>query len=175
MSNNISQPGHSKRWYLFVLSAAIVLFDRWAKWAIVKHLPMYDRVVVIPGFLNITHSENPGAAFDILRYSTAPWKQPALIGLSLIAMFILVVILWKNSCTFRAASIGLALILGGAAGNFWDRVSSGSVVDFLDLFVGRYHWPVFNIADSSIVTGATVLVLAMLTPTSSRHPESMSR
>ncbi len=174
MSDKISQPGHSKRWYLFILSAAIVLFDRWAKWAIVKHVPMYDSVVVIPGFFNLTHSENPGAAFDILRYSTAPWKQPALIVLSLIAMFIVVAILWKNSCSFRPTSVGLALILGGATGNFWDRVFSGRVVDFLDVFVGSYHWPVFNIADSSIVTGATLLVLAILTPTSSQHPESIS-
>ena len=97
MSGNNSQPGHSKRWFLFTISAAIVLFDRWTKWAIVKHVSMYDGVVVIPGFFQLTHTENPGTAFDILRYSTASWKQPLLIGLSLLATCIVVAILWRNS------------------------------------------------------------------------------
>ena len=174
MSGNNSQPGHSKRWFLFTISAAIVLFDRWTKWAIVKHVSMYDGVVVIPGFFQLTHTENPGTAFDILRYSTASWKQPLLIGLSLLATCIVVAILWRNSRKFDLANVGLAMILGGAMGNLWDRMFSGRVVDFLEFFLGSQHWPVFNIADSSIVTGATLLALKVLFTKQNPRAESVS-
>ena len=175
MTGGSSQQGHTTRKYLFMIAAGVVLLDRLAKRAIVNKLPMYDSVVVIPGFFHLTHTENPGAAFDILRYSTAPWKQPLLIGLSLLAMVVVAAILWKNSHPLRPTNIGLALILGGAMGNLWDRIVSRRVVDFLDFFLGSYHWPVFNIADSAIVTGAMLLVLEILSAKSTENVESISR
>jgi signal peptidase II len=175
MTGGGSQQGHTTRTYLFIIAAVIVLLDRLAKWTIVNRLPMYDSVIVIPGFFHLTHTENPGAAFDILRYSTAPWKQPLLISLSLLAMVIVAAILWKNSHSLRPTNIGLALILGGAIGNLWDRIFNHRVVDFLDFFLRSYHWPVFNIADSAIVTGAMLLVVEILSTKSRENVESLSR
>lgn len=174
MSGGGSQQGHTTRMYLFIIASVVVLLDHLAKWTIVNRLPMYDSVVVIPGFFHLTHTENPGAAFDILRYSTSPWKQPLLISLSLLAMIVVAAILWKNSHPLRPTNIGLALILGGAIGNLWDRIFNRRVVDFLDFFLGSYHWPVFNIADSAIVTGAMLLVLEILSAKSRENAESTS-
>ena len=145
------------RAFLFTIPAVVVLLDRLSKWEIVNNLGLYHSVVVVPGFFNLTRTENSGAAFDILRDSTAAWKHPALISISLLAMVIVVVMLWKNSYALKRTSIGLALIFGGAMGNLWDRIVSHRVVDFLDFFLWDYHWPVFNIADSSIVIGVLLL------------------
>jgi len=92
-----------------------------------------------------------------------------LIGFSLVAMLIVLVLLWKQGHALSISGIALSLILGGAAGNFWDRVSSGHVVDFLLFYVKQYEWPVFNLADSSIVVGASLLVLEILFAKSHRE------
>ena len=81
-----------------------------------------------------------------------------LILFSLVALVVVSALLWKNSHAVNSTAIGLALILGGAVGNLWDRLATGRVVDFLDFSVSGYHWPAFNIADSAIVVGALLLV-----------------
>jgi len=79
-----------------------------------------------------------------------------------IAMCIVTMLLWRNSHQITMTGLALSLILGGAAGNLWDRMMYGHVVDFLDFFVGSYHWPAFNVADSAIVVGAGLLVFEIL-------------
>jgi signal peptidase II len=106
--------------------------------------------------------ENRGAAFGLFADSTFPWKIGALVGFSLIALVIVSILLWKNSHTVNTTTIGLSLILGGAAGNLWDRVMDGRVVDFLHFYIGNYSWPDFNVADSAIVVGALLLVSEIL-------------
>ena len=86
------------------------------------YLPLYESLTVIPGFFHITHVENPGAAFGLFAESAAPWKVAALVGFSLVALIIVTVLLWKNSHVMNTTTIGLSLILGGATGNFWDRI-----------------------------------------------------
>ncbi len=81
---------------------------------------------------------------------------------SLIALVVVSLLLWKNSHTMTVTGVGLALILGGALGNLWDRLVNGHVVDFLDFYLGSYHWPAFNVADSAIVAGAVLLVAEIL-------------
>ena len=85
-----------------------------------------------------------------------------LISFSVVAMIVVSVLLWKQSRALTMTGVALSLILGGAVGNLWDRVASGRVVDFLLFYVKTYQWPVFNLADSAIVVGASLLVLEII-------------
>ena len=145
-----------------MIALAVVALDRVTKWTISHRLTLHDSITVIPGFFRIIHTENPGAAFGIFADSPALWKIALLITFSIIALFIVGTLLWKNSHVMTSTGIGLSLILGGAIGNLWDRIVSRHVVDFLLFYVGRYQWPAFNVADSAIVVGAGLLVFEIL-------------
>ena len=145
----------------FLIALVIVLADRWTKRLIAERLALYAHIQVIPGFFRLTHTENTGAAFSLFADSPAHWKTAMLIAFSVIAMVIVLVLLSKQH-RVTATGIALSLILGGAAGNLWDRMASGRVVDFLLFYIKQYQWPVFNLADSSIVVGAGLLVLEIL-------------
>jgi len=146
------------RKYFFLIAAIVLLLDRMAKWAVASNIALHDSVAVIPGLFHLTHVENTGAAFGLFAESSAQWKVGALVSFSVIALVIVSALLWKNSHALSTTTIGLSLILGGATGNLWDRMMTGHVVDFLDFYVGSYHWPAFNVADSAIVIGAILLV-----------------
>ena len=150
------------RKYHFLISVFIVALDRVTKWTIARRLSLHDSVQIIPGFFRIIHAENPGAAFGIFADSPSQWKVGMLIGFSIIALVIVSALLWKNSHTMTSTGIGLALILGGAIGNLWDRLVRRQVVDFLLFYVGPHQWPAFNVADSAIVVGAGLLVVEIL-------------
>ncbi len=146
------------RKYHFLLAAMVVLLDRLAKWLVASNIALHDSIVVLPGFFRITHVQNHGAAFGLFDDSPSAWKITVLILFSIVAMVIVTALLWKNSHVMNATGVGLALVLGGAVGNLWDRVVAHHVVDFLDFYLGGYHWPAFNLADSAIVIGALLLV-----------------
>ena len=146
-----------RRLYLLI-SLGVVLFDRLTKYLITANLALHDSVRVIPGLFQITHVQNQGAAFGLFADSPVHWKVGALILFSLLALVVVSILLWRNGHAFSSGGLALALILGGAVGNLWDRVFSGHVVDFLDFYLGNAHWPAFNIADSAIVLGALLLV-----------------
>jgi signal peptidase II len=146
----------------FLLALVVVLLDRWTKRLVAARIPMYHHIQIIPGFFRLTHTENTGAAFSLFADSPSHWKTALLIGFSVLAMIIVTVLLWKQSRPLSTTGIALSLILGGAIGNLWDRVASGRVVDFLLFYVKHYEWPVFNLADSSIVIGASLLVIEIL-------------
>jgi len=146
------------RKYFFLIAAVVLLLDRLAKWAVASNIPLHDSITIIPGCFRLTHVENTGAAFGLFAESTAQWKVGALVSFSVIALVIVSALLWKNSHALSTTTIGLSLILGGATGNLWDRMMTGHVVDFLDFYLGSYHWPAFNVADSAIVIGAILLV-----------------
>jgi len=152
----------SVRKYFFLIAAAVIGLDRLTKWAVARYIPLNGSISIVPGLFHISHVENRGAAFGLFADSTFPWKIAALVGFSLIALVIVTVLLWKNGHTLSTTTIGLSLILGGAAGNLWDRVVAGRVVDFLHFYVGSYTWPDFNVADSAIVVGAILLVSEIL-------------
>ena len=146
----------------FILALLVVLLDRWSKRLVAAHIAMYTHIQIVPGFFRITHTENTGAAFSLFADSPSHWKTALLIGFSLIAMVIVSVLLWRQARALTLTGIALSLILGGAVGNLWDRVASGRVVDFLLFYVKSYQWPVFNLADSAIVVGASLLVIEIL-------------
>jgi len=146
----------------FLLALIIVLLDRWSKRLVAARIAMYAQIQIIPGFFRITHTENTGAAFSLFADSPSHWKTGALISFSVIAMVVVSILLWRQARTITLTGIALSLILGGAVGNLWDRVASGRVVDFLLFYVKQYQWPVFNLADSAIVIGASLLVLEIV-------------
>jgi len=148
----------------FLLALLVVVLDRWTKRLAATRIPMYRTVQIIPGFFRLTHTENTGAAFSLFADSPSHWKTVLLIGFSAVAMVVVSVWLWRQSHPLSLTGIALSLILGGAMGNLWDRVASGRVVDFLLFYVKNYQWPVFNLADSSIVVGAALLVIEILFP-----------
>jgi signal peptidase II len=150
------------RKYHFLIAIVVLLLDRLAKWTVEVNIPLHDSISVLPGFLRFTHVQNRGAAFGLFAESPSEWKAAVLVMFSVVALAIVCFLLWKNSHAMSTTGVGLALILGGALGNLWDRLVSGHVVDFLDIYVGNYHWPAFNLADSAIVIGAMLLVSEIL-------------
>src|SRR5512146_2023460 len=148
---------HAMRKYYFLIAAIVVLLDRATKWLVAQRITLHDSIPVIPSFFSLTHVENRGAAFGILDESPSHWIA-FLVLLSVFAVVFVTILLWKNSHVMSATGLGLALVMGGALGNLWDRLVAGKVVDFLLFYVGSYHWPAFNVADSAIVCGAVLLV-----------------
>jgi signal peptidase II len=146
------------------LAALVFAVDRITKMMVEARVSTYDTVRVIPGFFDIVHSQNRGVAFGIFNDSTNEWRTLALIVLSIAAVIFVSVLLWRPAKLDRLSMWGLSLVLAGAAGNLYDRILWGRVTDFLELYVGEYHWPTFNIADSAIVIGSALLILDMLRP-----------
>lgn len=139
-----------------VLALAIALADQGIKQTIAAWLaPGETRGIT--GFFNLVLVFNRGAAFSFLSNASG-WQREFFSGLALIASAVIVTLIWRNSGD-RLFCAGLALILGGALGNLWDRVALGHVVDFLDFHAYGYHWPAFNLADSAITVGAALLIL----------------
>jgi signal peptidase II len=145
-----------------LIAIAVVVLDRVTKWAIVQTIMLDDAINIIPGLFRLTHLENTGAAFSLFADSTSPFKTMLLIAFSLGALAVVSFLLWKERTIFNAGTLALSLILGGAVGNLWDRLTDGKVTDFLDFYIGIHHWPPFNIADSAIVVGALLLLMRML-------------
>src|SRR5438477_8281613 len=146
----------------FLIALSVVVLDRLAKLLVEHRIPLHDGIQIIPGFFRLTHLENRGAAFGLFADSPSPWKIGALVLFSVIALVVVSSLLWKNSHTLSITGVGLSLILGGAVGNLWDRLTAGLVTDFLLFYVGQYQWPAFNVADSAIVVGATLLVYEIM-------------
>ena len=139
----------------FILAALVVLADRGTKLLVLEvFAPGEGRVVT--GFFNLVLVFNKGAAFSFLAGAPG-WQTPLFAAIAVVASFIIVYLIHRNSknALFCCA---LALILGGALGNLWDRLQWGQVVDFLDFHAAGWHWPAFNVADSAITVGAGILI-----------------
>jgi len=146
----------------FLIALTVFILDRLTKWLVIRHIVLEDNVPVIPGFFRLTHLENPGAAFSLFADSPSALRTGLLIAVSVTALAVVALLLWFRRNTFNFTTVALALIMGGALGNLWDRLSDGKVTDFLDFYIGAHHWPPFNLADSAIVVGALLLMLRML-------------
>jgi signal peptidase II len=148
------------RKYHFLIAVGVVVLDRLTKWLVEANITLHDSIAVVPGFFRLTHVQNSGAAFGLFAESSSEWKVAILF--SILALAVVSTLLWKNSHSMSTTGVGLSLILGGALGNLYDRLLAGHVVDFFDFYLGSYHWPAFNIADSAIVIGALLLVAEIL-------------
>ena len=161
--------GKDKRWLMLSIAVAVIALDRWSKMWIVAHIATGHAIVVIPKVFRLTHVLNTGAAFSMFEGANSPLLvRNLLIGFSVAAVMVVLALLWRMGRTVTLTSVALALILGGAIGNLYDRWVFKFVVDFLEVHIWRYHWPDFNVADSSIVVGACLLLLEMLRPQQSR-------
>ena len=146
--------------WLLLLSALIVLADRLTKIWVAAHIPMGGAIPVIPRVLRITHWTNDGAAFSLFAETASPHVvRWVLVSFSALAALVVLILLVRLGSRFTATTVALALILAGALGNLHDRILYGSVVDFIEVHIFSYHWPDFNVADSSVVTGACLLLL----------------
>jgi len=146
-------------------AAAVFALDRLTKWIVETRVSFLDTYTVIPGFFDIVHSENRGVAFGLFNGSAAGgWRTPLLALFSLVAVVAVSVMLWRERHLSRLSLWGLSLVLGGAAGNLFDRVVTGRVTDFLLFYLGPYQWPAFNVADSALVAGCGLLLLELLRP-----------
>jgi signal peptidase II len=152
----------ARRLVAFLTAITVFGLDRWSKWGVETRLGAYDTKTVIPGFFNIVHSQNPGVAFGIFQDNPSHSRTLLLVAMSFSALLVLAWMLWKIERQDGLTATGLALIFGGAMGNVYDRATTGMVTDFLDFYVGGYHWYTFNFADSAICTGAGLLILSML-------------
>jgi signal peptidase II len=148
----------------YSLSAIVFAVDRASKSFIEAHVSPFDVHPVIPGFFDIVHSQNRGVAFGLMNDTTSQWRTVVLIVFAAAALILVAGLLWRASRLDRWTATGLALVLGGAAGNLFDRILWGRVTDFLEFYIGDLHWPTFNIADSCIVIGSGLLVLELLRP-----------
>jgi signal peptidase II len=146
------------------MAAGVLALDRLSKWLVESNVSTLDTVRVIPGLFNIVRSENRGMAFGILNDSTYEWRTTLLIVLSAAAVVFVAAMLWSAQRLERSSFWGLTLILGGAAGNVFDRAVWGRVTDFLDFYIREYHWHTFNVADSAIVIGSGLLLIDLLRP-----------
>jgi signal peptidase II len=151
--------------WLLGLSALLLLADRLTKIWVSKHIPFGDAIPVIPHFLRITHWTNEGAAFSMFADTASPHAvRWGLVSFSLIAAVIVLIAMIRLGSHVTLTTTALALILAGALGNVHDRIAYGSVIDFIEVHIFSYHWPDFNVADSSIVVGACLLMLDSLLP-----------
>ncbi len=144
-----------------LLSVGVFLADRLTKLLVENTMSLHESRSVIPGFFHVVYAKNQGIAFGLFSESSSGLKTFILVFLSSLALAGVALLLWTADHSATRLSTGLALILGGALGNLFDRVQQGSVVDFLDFFVSSYHWPAFNVADSAIVIGGCLLLLHM--------------
>ncbi|MDQ2833058.1 MAG: signal peptidase II [Acidobacteriota bacterium] len=154
-----------QRGLLLLVAAAVVALDRITKHIVSEQLPNGQALTVIPGVFRITDVHNTGAAFSMFAESTSPATiRDVLIAFSVFAVLLIFAMLWRAGRQITVSSIALALILGGAAGNLYDRVRYHFVVDFLEVRIYHYHWPDFNVADSCIVIGACLLLIEIFRP-----------
>jgi signal peptidase II len=149
-------------WYsLAFIALGALVADQVSKYVVEKSIHLGARHEIVPGLINLQRTSNPGVAFGLGADSTAPWMGPVLILFSVAVIGLLVWLLATNRAGGALGQWGLALILGGAAGNVLDRVLRRSVTDFIDFHVGDHHWYTFNLADSAIVLGAALVVLEL--------------
>ena len=141
------------------LSLAVVVLDQWTKWLVEVHLPHGTSHPVIDRFFSLTHVQNTGVAFGLFARHGADGGSWTLIALGIVALVAVIVYFRLTPADHRLLLSALALIVGGAVGNLIDRLATGAVTDFLDVYVGTHHWPAFNVADSAITVGI-VLMLA---------------
>ena len=151
----MSRAASGARW-LWV-SAAVLALDRATKYAIERYTGPFFRHSIISNVVVLVHNQNPGIAFGVFSNSSSPWLSPVLLVTAVAVMAFLVWMIVTNRAGGALAECGLALILGGAAGNALDRVIHGGVTDFLEVRLGSYVWPAFNAADSAITIGAILL------------------
>jgi signal peptidase II len=147
---------------LLIVAVLVVVVDQVTKLMIYHGIPLWEEVVVVPGFFNIVHYHNPGGAFGVFSGTDNGFRHVFFLVVSILALGLVFYFYRSTPRTHRFLSTGFALIFGGAIGNLIDRFWLGQVVDFLDVYVNGWHWPAFNVADSAITAGIGIFVFHLL-------------
>ncbi len=150
------------RRYILLIAAVVIGLDRWSKHLVESRLSLYSGFDVIPGFFRVTHTLNPGAAFGMFSESTSPYRSAGLIAFTAVSLFVIVALIWRTPKRWTLSAVALGFILGGALGNFYDRIRYHEVTDFLLFYRGHWQFPVFNLADSAITVGAALMIAELL-------------
>ena len=147
---------------LFLIAGAIILLDQVTKVLIVKSLPLYSVKPVIDGFFNLVHVLNPGGAFGMMANLSPAIRTVLFLVVSAMAICLILYFYHTTPANRPWLEAGFAFIFGGAIGNMIDRIRMGKVVDFLDVYIGSWHWPAFNVADSAITVGVGIFILHLV-------------
>lgn len=153
------------RWVSIASIVALVLVDRLTKVWIEANISLFDSKPIITGFFHIVHTKNSGAAFGLFNDAPSSVRTMLLIIVSGAITAMIVNLLWQSTKPgqgSRMLQAALTLVLGGALGNLHDRIRFGFVTDFLQVFIGTYEWPAFNVADSAITVGAVLMAIDIL-------------
>lgn len=144
------------------VAIAIVVFDQISKWIIIQTILLHDVYPVIPGLFNLVHIYNPGSAFGLFADYHNIFRNIFLLTASVVALCLILYLHHNVPEKYPILSIGFSLIFGGAIGNMIDRIRWGHVIDFIDIYIGSFHWPAFNVADSAITIGMLIFAFYML-------------
>jgi signal peptidase II len=151
-----------RRFYLIILPAlGIIFLDQVSKSLVIRSIPVHGFISVISGFFNLVHVRNRGMAFGLMNRAGSDFSFYFLVAATVIAVVLLCFWFSRLKREEAGLTVGLSLIVGGALGNLIDRLRFHEVIDFLDFYVGPYHWPAFNVADSAITIGAFWVVINM--------------
>ena len=163
---------HASRLRWLILTFVVIFLDRVSKAAIEARTTEGWRHELVHSFMYLVHSKNTGIAFSMFADSSSPWVRYVLVGGSLVVIAILAWYLVAGSAISARAATGLAVLLGGAAGNLTDRILHGGVTDFFEVWFGSYRYPAFNVADSAITIGAVLILLDVLLPSRTQAKSS---
>ncbi len=144
-----------------ILALLVLILDQVSKLWVVSVLPLWTSKTVIPGFFNLVHVLNKGAAFGFLSDMDAAWRPYFFLGVTALAVVLILHLLRTVPREDTVLFTALGLILGGALGNLVDRIRLGEVIDFLDFYIGQHHWPAFNVADIAISIGSVLLLVSV--------------
>lgn len=148
--------------FFIAIALPVVLLDQLTKWLVQANMPLMTGKPIIAGLFNLIHVRNTGGAFSIFAEADPTVRRIVFIGLNVVVMGIIAYAYSKTRREDTWLRTAYVFICGGALGNVIDRIRFGSVVDFLDFYVGTYHWPAFNVADMAISAGAIMLCIALL-------------
>ncbi len=149
----------------FLWTVALVALDQVTKLWVSSSLGLWTGKSIIPGFFNLVHVLNRGAAWGFLDSDQIHWQRPLFIAITFVALGFIGYMLKTTHESDKWMFTGLGLIAGGAVGNLIDRIRLGAVVDFLDFYIGNYHWPAFNGADIALTIGSGCLIISILRKT----------
>jgi len=147
---------------LFTCAPVIIILDQLVKIYVDKTMHLYQSIEVLENFFHITYIRNKGAAFGILSGANENLRIPFFLTVSVIAIAIILYTIYTYEEESQVFPVSMGLILGGAIGNMIDRVRLGEVIDFVDVHWYGHHWPAFNVADSAITVGVTLLIINII-------------
>ena len=141
----------------FIILLVLLGLDQLTKYLILLNLELYEVRPLIPGLFNLVHVTNKGAAFSMFASVDSPLRHYFFVAVNSAAFIGLTIAAWKMGAQHLLYRLSFAMIAAGAVGNLIDRLRFGAVIDFLDFYVGSFHWPAFNVADSAICVGVALL------------------